>query len=341
MSAALDVELNGATPQIRHLIDEESKVGEARRQATLLAQRLGFDATAIGRVAIAATELATNLIKHGGGGELLIQPVHQADCAQVELLAIDRGPGMADIQRCLADGYSTAGSAGTGLGAVKRLTYEFDIYSVGSEGTVVVARLGPDTRKMTLQGKRFGAVSIPVAGEVECGDGWRLAVRGGDAAIMMVDGLGHGSLAATAARAALSAFETAPFDAPREIIERAHRVSAGGRGAAAACAALASDGTVKYAGVGNIGGSLVSTERSQGMVSHGGTLGVTVRRVQQFDYQRSRGALTIMHSDGVSARWDLKTRPGLLQCHPAIVAAILYRDHARERDDSTVLVVSA
>jgi anti-sigma regulatory factor (Ser/Thr protein kinase) len=337
----VSVELYGATPQIRHLIDEDSRIGEARRQATALAQQIGFDDAAVGRVAIATTELATNLIKHAKVGELLIQPVNHSGGTMVELLAIDRGPGMVSIERCLKDGYSTAGSAGTGLGALQRLTAEFDIHSVGGEGTVVLARLAADTRNTVRPGARFGAVSIPVAGEVECGDGWRLAVRGGDAAIMVVDGLGHGSLAATAARVALAAFESAPFDAPREVMERAHRASAGGRGAAAACAALASDGAVIYAGLGNIGGCLVSSERSQGMVSHGGTLGVAVRRVQQFDYRRARGALTIMHSDGVSARWDLKTRVGLLQRHPAIIAAILYRDHARERDDSTVVVVDA
>ncbi len=335
------MELNGATPQIRHLIDEDSRIGEARRQATALAQQIGFDDAAVGRVAIAATELATNLIKHAKGGELLIQPINRADGALVELIAIDRGPGMGSIERCLTDGYSTAGSAGTGLGALQRLTTEFDIYSVGGEGTVVLARLASDTRRMTRQGARFGAVSIPIDGEVECGDGWRLAMRGGDAAIMVVDGLGHGSLAATAARVALTAFESSPFDTPREVIERAHRASAGGRGAAAACATLASDGAVNYAGLGNIGGCLVSSERSQGMVSHGGTLGVAMRRVQQFDYRRAKGALTIMHSDGVSARWDLKVRAGLLQRHPAIIAAILYRDHARERDDSTVVVLDA
>jgi anti-sigma regulatory factor (Ser/Thr protein kinase) len=338
----MSVTLYRAVLQTRHAIDDDSKTGEARRQATVLAQRCGFDATAAGRVAIAATELATNLLKHAGGGELLIQPVTHGDQGWIELLAIDRGRGMDDVERCLSDGFSTAGSSGTGLGAVRRLAAEFDIYSVGGEGTVVLARIGPgnpDTRPAAASGARFGAISIPVSGETDCGDSWRLAMQGDSTAIMVVDGLGHGTLAAAAARAAAMAFETAPFDTPREIIERAHRLSSGSRGSAAACINVTSSGAVVYAGVGNISGCLLSSERSQGMVSHGGTLGLKVPRVQQFDYQRPAGALIIMHSDGISARWDLRSRPVLLHCHPAIVAAILYRDYARERDDSTVVVL--
>ncbi|HEY6123399.1 MAG TPA: anti-sigma regulatory factor, partial [Steroidobacteraceae bacterium] len=90
---------------------------------------------------------------------------------------------------------------------------------------------------------------------------------------------------------------------------------------------------------GNISGTLLSLDKSQGMVSHNGTLGLNQRRSQQFEYQRHPGALLIMHSDGVSARWELKQRPDLLNCHPAIIAAALYRDHGRDRDDSTVVVV--
>jgi anti-sigma regulatory factor (Ser/Thr protein kinase) len=333
------VELHGTTVQIRHLIDEETKVGEARRQASALAEAHGLDSSAVGRVAIATTELATNLLRHGGGGELLLQAITYADSTLIEVLAIDRGKGMASVDRCMIDGYSTAGTAGAGLGAVRRLAQEFDVYSVAGEGTVVVARIGSDGRAAGRTDRCFGAVNVAVAGEIECGDSWRLAMRPGATAVMVADGLGHGPLAASAARSAVSVFEAAPFEAPSALLERAHRATAGSRGAAAACASIADDGAVVYSGVGNICGCLVSPEKSQGMVSHGGTLGLRVSRMQQFDYQRKADALLVMHSDGLSARWDLKTRAGLLQRHPAIVAAILYRDFSRGRDDSTVVVV--
>jgi anti-sigma regulatory factor (Ser/Thr protein kinase) len=326
--------------QSRHLIEEETQVGEARRQASKLAQLHELDSVTIGRVAIATTELATNLLRHGGGGELLIQPVRSGDSVLIELIAIDRGKGMDNVERSISDGYSTAGSAGTGLGAVRRLSLEFDLYSVAGEGTVVWARIGVPTSASGRSPVRFGAVSIPVAGETECGDSWRVAINEGSTAVMVVDGLGHGTFAAQAAHSAAAAFEGAPFEEPSALMERMHRATAGSRGAAAACARVGTDGQVHYAGVGNISGHLVSMDRSHGMVSHGGTLGLKVSRMRQFEYRRAPNSLLVMHSDGISARWDLKSKPGLLQRHPAIIAALLYRDHGRSRDDSTVVVLS-
>lgn len=111
------------------------------------------------------------------------------------------------------------------------------------------------------------------------------------------------------------------------------------RGGAAACARIVND-RVWYAGIGNISAALVTAARSQGLVSHNGTLGIHKRRAQQFEYQREPGALLVMHSDGISSRWDLKNREDLLSRHPAVVAAVIYRDHGRGRDDATVVVVA-
>ena len=329
----MNVELQGTVLQRRYLIDEQTKVGEARREALRLAQAHGLDETIAGRAAIVATELANNLLQHGGGGELLLQPIVAGNATQIELLAIDRGRGMPQIERCLEDGYSTGGSAGTGLGAVRRLAAEFDAYSIPDKGTVVMARVGVGAAA------RFGAVSVTMPGEEECGDSWLLATEGDITSAIMVDGLGHGALAALAAQRSTTAFIESPFDAPRAVMERAHRASSGTRGAAAACARMHRDGRLCYAGVGNISASMITVEKSQGLASHNGTLGVHMPRLQEFEYQRSPRALFVMHSDGISARWNLVHKPGLMHHHPAIVAAVLYRDHGRGRDDATVLVL--
>lgn len=318
--------------QQRFVIDDASKVGEARRAAQTLAS-LDFSDVTAGKVAIVATELANNLLLHAGGGELLLQTHRCDEHAFVELLAIDKGPGMQDVQQCLRDGFSTAGTAGQGLGAVRRLADDFDLYSQAGEGTVVMARLGKSS------GPPFGAVSIALEGEFECGDGWHLAHDQGSLALLVVDGLGHGAFAAEAARTAISAFRDSPFSAPKDQMSRSNALMSKTRGGAAACAVV-SDGKLSYAGVGNIAGSLVSPGRSTGLVSQNGTLGMGQRRVQQFEYRVEPRTLLIMHSDGVSARWDLKHRPELMICHPAVIAGVIYRDHGRERDDSTIVVVA-
>jgi anti-sigma regulatory factor (Ser/Thr protein kinase) len=319
------------TAQQRHVIDDSSKVGEARRAAHTLAN-FEFSAEIAGKVSIAATELANNLLLHARGGELLIQILGDEDSPVVELLAIDRGPGMDDVERCLRDGYSTAGTPGTGLGAVRRLATEFDIHSAPGEGTIVMARFG------NTGGMRLGAVNRVVEGEIECGDAWSLRQDAQGFALFVVDGLGHGTFAAEAARVAVGAFEANPFAQPQDILVRANGLMSKTRGGAAASARVVGD-QVSYCGVGNISGVLISHGKSQGLVSHNGTLGLNQRRTQQFEYRREPGAFLIMHSDGVSARWDLKHRADLLARHPAIIAAALYREHGRERDDATVVVV--
>src|SRR5690349_14956687 len=109
MEVAVKMQVRNAQP--RYVIDDPSKVGEERRAAHALAT-FELDAESAGRMAIAATELANNLLLHAGGGELLVQKLGDDDAPTLELLAIDRGRGMTDVERCMTDGYSTAGTPG-------------------------------------------------------------------------------------------------------------------------------------------------------------------------------------------------------------------------------------
>src|SRR5690349_9279619 len=248
------------TTQQRHVIDDESKVGEARRAAQTLAN-FEFDAQTAGKVAIVTTELANNLLRHAGGGELLIQTLDSDGGATLEILAIDKGSGMQDVARCMTDGYSTIGTPGTGLGAARRLADDFDIYSVHGEGTVVMARFGkaPTTR--------FGAICLPMDGEVECGDAWYIVGEAERTAVIVIDGLGHGTFAAEAARAGIDAFAASPWETPPQIMLLASAAMSKTRGGAAACAHVQGN-KVSYSGIGNISGALISREKSQGLVSH-------------------------------------------------------------------------
>lgn len=333
----------GGSP-LRVRVGEQSDVGECRRSARRLAEGHGFDEEGVGRICIVATELATNVVRHGAGGELLMQVLDDGVRPVLEMLAIDRGRGMADVEKCLQDGYSTGGTAGTGLGAVLRLSTLFDVFSTPGRGTVVLSRIArkvdpfaPPPRASSLE---YGAVCVAIAGETECGDTWRIADGGDDVGVLVVDGLGHGALAAGAARAAAQVFGERPFEEPSMAMQHLHRALSGGRGAVAACAQWhVAEARVEYAGVGNIYGTLIAAARSQGMVSNNGTLGAHVSRTGQFRYAWPAGGLLVMHSDGLSARWNLADHPGLSARHAAVIAALLYRDFARSRDDATVVVV--
>src|SRR5690242_10815483 len=102
-------------------IDDSSQVGEARRAATAVATSVGLSETNAGKYAILATEAATNITKHAGHGELILRAITHGGASAVEVVAIDSGPGIGDIERAMTDGYSTVRSSGTGLGAMARL----------------------------------------------------------------------------------------------------------------------------------------------------------------------------------------------------------------------------
>lgn len=320
-------------------VTESSQVAEARRLASWLAERRRFDNTAAGALTLVVTELATNLVKHATGGQLLLRTVDPGDT--IEVLALDRGPGMADVGRCLEDGYSTAGSPGTGLGAVIRQATTFDICSTRAAGTAVFASISMRKRGRisTPPVLDLGSVQVAKPGEGLCGDAWASVDHGNGATIVVADGLGHGPLAAEASQAAVTAFRASPPLAPAEMMEAIHEALRPTRGAAVAVAQIDVERRiVRFCGLGNICGVIVTGGGMRAMVSHGGIAGHEARRIGEFPYPWSDGAVIVLHSDGLTTRWDLDRYPGLLTRHPSLVAGVLYRDFGRGLDDVVVVV---
>lgn len=324
-------------------VSDLSQVGEARRIVARLCGGLQFGETQKGRLAIIATELATNLVRHAGEGRLLVQEIATAAGAAFELVSIDKGRGIAHVDKALVDGYSTGGTAGHGLGAIRRLSDEFDIYSQVDHGTVILSRVYREPVPMPAlitNSLVWGAISIPAPYETQCGDCWKLINDPGRFSVLVADGLGHGPAAAEAAEKAANAFEVNSRSAPGTLLQTAHGALCGTRGAAVAIACCdTQQSTLKYAGVGNISGTLISSADRRGLTSHNGIVGVQIRKVQEFDYAGGDRAILVMHSDGLQSRWTFDNYPGLTLRHPGIMAGILYRDFERGRDDATVVVV--
>jgi anti-sigma regulatory factor (Ser/Thr protein kinase) len=176
-------------------IDDPSQVAQARRAGAALARAIGLDEERTGRLALVVTESGTNLLRHAGGGQILLRAVDDHGAPAIEVLALDRGPGMANAGRCLEDGYSTAGGAGTGLGAMRRLSILFDLYSRQGHGTAILSRVGGAAPGPGLV---IEGVSVAAPGEQVCGDAWEEERRADGVAILVVDGLGHGPAAADA-----------------------------------------------------------------------------------------------------------------------------------------------
>ena len=325
-------------------IGDPSGAAHARRRALDVTARLGFSETAASGVAISVMEMATNLVKHAKEGMLLVQTVEENGRRGLDLVGIDRGPGMASVAAAMRDGYSTAGSSGTGLGALSRLADSFDMHSTPGGGTVVAARFWaqPGERRAVAAAVDIAGFSVAFAGEPASGDAWAWHGRPGGARILLVDGLGHGPGATAAARRAVEIFDDARSLSPVDLLGRLHAGLRDTRGAAGAVADLdLQQGVLHWAGLGNIAGTVVTATGSRSMVSSNGTLGHAARRVVAFDYPFPRGALLVAHSDGLSSRWSLDSYPGLLARDPAVVGAVLLRDFGRPRDDATVVVARA
>ena len=317
-------------------VDGPDQAGEARRAGVALARAIGLDEGSSGRVAIVVTECANNVWKHGGGGEIVLTPLGAGE-AGIEVLALDRGRGMTDVERCFADGYSTAGSSGTGLGAVRRLSTEFDIYTVSGKGTALLARI----RAGAARGGacQISGVSAPMKGETLCGDDFVFVDGPESTTVLVVDGLGHGPAAADCARAAVEAFRERATNSPTELLRDVHGALRAMRGAAVAIGHLEwSRGRMEYCGIGNIAGSLYSDGVHRHLLSHPGIVGHDVRSVRDVTYGLRENVLLLLYSDGITAHWSLDAYPGLQTRDPALIAGVVFRDHQRGRDDATVVV---
>lgn len=325
--------------QIAFPITDSSQVSEARRSVAERTSALHFSSRTAGEAAIVVTEMAGNLVKHGGGGELLLRTIGEPANAGIELLALDRGRGM-DVARCLVDGYSTAASPGTGLGAIRRLSTTSDFYGLPDRGSAVLATLWSNAAPEDSARWRVGGVNVPLPGEEICGDAWVVRCQDAGIDVMVADGLGHGPEAAKASAAAARAFLSGPARSPSQSLEAADAALQSTRGAAMGVARIdLRRGEVSFAGIGNTVAIVLTREVSQNLVSFGGIVGQRNIHLREFTTPWTPESMFVGHSDGIGTRWNLGTYPGLAARHPSLIAGVLYRDFARGRDDASVVVI--
>jgi len=332
--------ITSLSPQLNFPITHASDVAAARRAGQKLADALGFDDVKAGRLAIVITEAATNILKHAGEGTVTVMHTQSAVALPgVDVIAIDHGPGIGDLEFALRDGVSTAGTAGTGLGALRRQADEFDVWTQHGQGSAFFMRIWQGAAPPEPCGVEVGALCTPLAGEDACGDGWAVACNPDGATLLGVDGLGHGPEAAKAAAGAIHALEARPAATPADVVHEAHAQLRITRGAALSVARIdyGSD-EVRFAGIGNVNAIVHDGLARRALVSHNGIVGHNMRKVQEFTAPFPQGALCVLYSDGIQTQWDLAAYAGLHTRAPALVAAVLMRDFIRRRDDAMVLV---
>ena len=332
------VDSKGGPESVVVLINSESEVGEARRAAARITSEAGLSDSDAGSIALVVTEAATNIARYGGSGRIILSNLRPRQRDMIEMIAVDKGAGIGDMSRALSDGFSTGGTPGKGLGAIRRMAAEFDLWSGVNQGTALVARVPISKAKSSPPAMSCGVVCKSIASERVCGDAWIIENIPDGVLIAVADGLGHGHEAAIAADYALSVVRRRRAASLSEIFDYANRALRPTRGAALQVARINNrDQTITSIGVGNISTSVSSHSASKSLPCQPGIVGHQMPRTREVTVPFTSESLLVMHSDGISSRWNLDAYPGLRARDPAITAAILYRDFARGRDDATMV----
>lgn len=135
--------MTGPTAQLaeaRVPVESDADIVTARMHGRELARRLGFPVVTTTLIATAISELARNILQYARSGEILITPTECNGVVGLSVVARDEGPGIADVERAMRDGFSTSGRLGLGLPGVKRLMDQFEIVSHAERGTTIVVK---------------------------------------------------------------------------------------------------------------------------------------------------------------------------------------------------------
>lgn len=326
-------------------IHEQSQVGDARRKVGYWARDAGWTEDLSARVALVLTELGNNLALHTKGGTLIVQPLSCETSTGVEILSLNGCGGVANFQACVSDGFSTAGTSGIGLGAVSRASQYFDFHSAPDTGTAILSGLMErDAAPSSKTGSwEVGAANVPVPPEIVCGDSWKaVELEDGILRLLVADGLGHGEMAAEASQKAVEIFSQHPAEQLERLMERMHAALRMTRGAALSIAEIdPGKKELRYTGVGNISGCVVTPDSSSSLISMNGTLGLNFRSARTQTAPWPADAMLIMASDGLKSHTPVSGYPGIWMKRTALVAGMLYRDYSRGNDDATAVVVRA
>lgn len=332
----------GSTAHMAFKADDRSYFAILKKEIHAIAVGAAFTDAKVGELDIVVAELVSNLVKHAGGGQLWVKLVEENGVQGIELISVDNGPGMTDISRMVADGVSTKNTLGQGLGAIKRLSDVFQVYSQKDWGAVILVRLFKESIRplKSLPAKEIGFVVLPKPGETECGDGFYSTTTKEHIKIFLGDGLGHGPEAANAITAAGAAFLTCPEIEPTEIIRHINSEVKKTRGLVGTVAVFdLSQRKWKVCGVGNISTKIVSAANSKNLMGYNGIIGLNVPKTlnsQEIEYEK--GQQIVMCSDGLKSKWDTVRYPAIGRYDTSILSAALLKDYARQTDDMSVAV---
>lgn len=323
-----------------YLTLDEGSVSAARERVRTVGREQGLAEPEVERMAIVVSELARNQLVYAHGGAVVVLPVSRGGVPGVEVIAADRGQGIADPTAALSGRGSATGSMGAGLAGVVRQADEVDFDVRWGEGTCVRARkfaVPPPYRS------EVGLLGRAYPGERLSGD-HALWIWSEEALVAgVVDGLGHGPEAREAADRAMELMREQLSLAPELVLEHCDAGLRGTRGASLGVVRLdRQSGVLSHACVGNVATLVCRPGQVDAMGCTPGVLGISRQRSRASRSESSLrpGELLVMHTDGLSTRTTVEDAV-LLRRHPLEVAHELMRRFSKNHDDAMVLVARA
>jgi anti-sigma regulatory factor (Ser/Thr protein kinase) len=321
--------------------EDRSYFAILKKEIHKLASSAGFSETKTGKVDIVVAEMTSNLLKHAGGGELLVSVRNEGTAKLIEIISIDNGPGISEPQKMMGDGISTANTLGHGLGSIKRLSDLFQIYSLRDWGTIVLSRIYQKEADKPAKkaASEVRAIVVAKPGEAVSGDGVTCRQDAEELSIFLGDGLGHGTEAHEAVEKATNAFHQSkgsPIDRLRHIHAEVRKT----RGLVGTIASYSyKQKKWRICGIGNISTKIQNNIIARNCMSYNGIIGMNIpTTLKELEVEHQRGQLVIMCSDGMKTRWDIQKYTGITKFDLSILAAAIYKDFARKTDDMSVVV---
>ncbi len=327
---------------LAYKVADRSYFALLKKEIHALAVSAGFSQGKVGVIDIIISEMVTNLIKHAGEGQVLVKLVNNEGVRGMEIISMDNGPGMTDVSRMVADGVSTTNTLGQGLGAMRRLSQVFQIYSQRQWGTVILVRVFESAlpRRKKTAFAEVRSVVLPKPGEEACGDGFFFTETKDYIRIFLGDGLGHGPEAAKAVQEAGKAFLAADINHPAEMIRHLHPAVKKTRGLVGTVGIFdKTEACWRLCGVGNINTKVIGHASLKNYMAYNGIIGLNVpNTLNAQEIRHEKGQHLIFCSDGIKSKWDIVRHPALVRYDLSIMAATLVKDFARLTDDMSVAI---
>ena len=325
-------------------ISKAAEITLAKRKTRALALKIGFNKNEADEISIVITELGTNIIKHTKRGIITIIQVASRSKNGIQIEAKDNGSGFDDLEKAMINGYSTFNTLGCGMGTINHIMDELEITSDRKDGGYIITKkwIKPET----VSGKQkcpfeFGAATRMHPKMSVNGDTFVIKQWENNSLVAVVDGVGHGMLANRSALKARNYIEN-HYDQPLTEIFRGASVACRSTTTGVVMAIATFDwvtSVIKFASVGNIETRIHNKTTPISFGLRRGVVGFKMPKILVNNEKWENGSIMIMHSDGLSTRWDWRTVLPFTTQSSTKLAQHLHRTLSKDNDDSTVMVI--